>query len=117
MSKVKSVLLYVWHRAYLKYLLVCIVGVAMVGFLGENSVLSHLKNKHRIATLEEEIQEYEDRYASDMRQIRELDHNPKAMERIARERYFMKTDDEDIFVLSDDNREPNTLLTEDEKVE
>ena len=26
------------------------------------------------------------------------------MERIARERYFMKADDEDIFVLSDDER-------------
>jgi cell division protein FtsB len=27
------------------------------------------------------------------------------MEKIARERYFMKADDEDIFVLSDDNRQ------------
>ena len=32
-----------------------------------------------------------------------LDSDPKAIEKIARERYFMKTDDEDIFVLSDDN--------------
>ena len=32
------------------------------------------------------------------------------MEKIARERYFMKADDEDIFVLSDDNRHTNTLL-------
>ena len=28
--------------------------------------------------------------------------DPKAIARIARERYFMKADDEDIFVLSDD---------------
>jgi cell division protein FtsB len=28
--------------------------------------------------------------------------NPKAIEKIARERYFMKADDEDVFVLSDD---------------
>ena len=38
-------------------------------------------------------------------QIRELNRNPKAMEKIARERYYMKADDEDIFVLSDDDRE------------
>ena len=31
-----------------------------------------------------------------------LESNPKAIEKIARERYFMKADDEDIFVLSDD---------------
>ena len=52
-----------------------------------------------------------------MRQIRELNHNPKAMERIARERYFMKEDDEDIFVLSDDNRELQTTVAEDERTE
>ena len=49
-----------------------------------------------------------------MRQIRELNHNPKAMERIARERYFMKHEDEDIFVLSDDDREFQPLANDDE---
>ena len=41
-------------------------------------------------------------YNKDMRELRMLDRNPKAIEKIARERYFMKADDEDIFVLSDD---------------
>jgi cell division protein FtsB len=31
-----------------------------------------------------------------------LDSNPKAIEKIARERYFMKEDDEDIFVFSNE---------------
>jgi cell division protein FtsB len=31
-----------------------------------------------------------------------LDSNPKAIEKIARERYFMKEDNEDIFVFSND---------------
>jgi cell division protein FtsB len=31
-----------------------------------------------------------------------LDSDPKAIEKIARERYFMKEDNEDIFVFSDD---------------
>ena len=34
------------------------------------------------------------------------------IEKIARERYFMKMDDEDIFVLSDDQRTPNTHSNE-----
>ena len=34
---------------------------------------------------------------------------PKAMEKIARERYFMKADDEDIFVLSDDGEMENPI--------
>jgi cell division protein FtsB len=38
------------------------------------------------------------------------------MEKIARERYYMKADDEDIFVLSDDEREAKPLETN-ERVE
>ena len=34
------------------------------------------------------------------------------MEKIARERYFMKADDEDIFVLSDDVNSTNTFATD-----
>jgi putative septum formation initiator-related protein len=33
-----------------------------------------------------------------------LKRDPKAVARIARERYFMKADNEDIFVLSDDEQ-------------
>jgi hypothetical protein len=33
------------------------------------------------------------------------------MEKIARERYFMKADDEDIFVLSDDDREAKPIVS------
>ena len=62
----------------------------------------------------DEIEVYNTRYQNDMRQIRELNHNPKAMERIARERYFMKHEDEDIFVLSDDDREFQPLANDDE---
>ena len=41
-----------------------------------------------------------------------LEADPKAMEKIARERYFMKADDEDIFVLEDDPKNTNILSNE-----
>ena len=49
-----------------------------------------------------------------MARLRELETNPKAIEKIARERYFMKADDEDIFVLSDDKQ---IFTQKDEKTE
>ena len=94
-----------------KYTVVCLLGVLIVGFLDENSIWSHFKNKQRISDLEEEIEKYNSEYERDQAQIRELNRNPKAMEKIARERYFMKADDEDIFVLSDDDRSTNTFAT------
>ena len=37
-----------------KYTVVCLLGVLIVGFLDENSIWSHFKNKQRISDLEEE---------------------------------------------------------------
>lgn len=109
----------VWNFPFVKYVVITIIGIVLVGFVGNNSFMAHLRNKYRINTLQEEIKVYDDRYQNDMRQIRELNRNPKAMERIARERYFMKHDDEDVFVLSDDNRDISTssIPTENETVE
>ena len=111
-TSIKTFLLRVWRSAFLKYAVVFFAGVAIVGFLDENSVWSHVKNLQRISELTEETKKYNEEFQRDQAQIRELDKNPKAIERIARERYFMKADDEDIFVLSDDEREPTPLTHE-----
>ncbi len=104
-EKIKKYSLLVWRSQALKYAVVCIVGVLIVGFLDENSLWSHMKNRQRIDELMEEKARYNAAYRRDQAKIRELDQNPKAMERIAREHYFMKADDEDIFVLKDNNAE------------
>lgn len=105
------------HMSVVKYSLVVVIGVMVVGFVGENSLKALFRNKLYINELNEEIAKYNARSKEDLRQIRELDHNPKAIERIARERYFMKHDDEDIFVLSDDDSTPQMMPDYDENVE
>lgn len=110
LSSVKAFLLRVWHSMFFKYATVFILGILIVGYLDENSVWNHLKNRQRINELKEETENYNAIFRRDQAQIRELDRNPKAMEKIARERYFMKADDEDIFVLSDDDREAKGVV-------
>ena len=111
LNRIKLFTLKVLRAQATKYTLVCLLGVLIVGFLDENSVWSHFKNKQRISDLEEEIAKYTSDYERDQAQIRELNRNPKAMEKIARERYFMKADDEDIFVLSDDDRDAKPIVS------
>jgi len=115
MKKVKSLLLRIYHTPALKYIVVALIAVILIGFVDENSIWSHLRNKQRISELEDEIEQYTERYHQDQEKIRTLDGNPKAIEKIARERYFMKADDEDVFVLSDD--EKSDLMTPDETTE
>ena len=109
-NSIKKYSLIVWRSQALKYAVVCVVGVLIVGFLDENSLWSHMKNRQLIDELQEEKARYNADFKRDQAQIRELNSNPKAMERIARERYFMKADDEDIFVLSDDDRTPKSIV-------
>lgn len=103
MGRLRRILRYVSSSSTLKYVVVLIVGVAIVGFLDENSVWSHIRNRRTIDELQSEIKLYREQYERDKAQLRRLDADPKAIEKIARERYFMKMDDEDIFVLSDDD--------------
>lgn len=112
MKKVKSLLLRIYHIPALKYIVVALIAVILIGFVDENSVWNHLRNKQRISDLENEIEQYTERYHQDQEKIRTLDGNPKALEKIARERYFMKADDEDVFVLSDDEKSDLMMLNE-----
>lgn len=85
-----------------KYLIVIVVGVSIISFLDENSFMRIFQYKMEISDLKSEIKKYNDTNENDIRQLKELNRNPKAIQKIARERYFMKADDEDIYVLSDD---------------
>jgi len=85
-----------------KYLIVIVIGVAIISFVDENSFMRIFQYKMEISDLKSEIKKYNDINENDIRQLKELKRNPKAIQKIARERYFMKADDEDIFVLSDD---------------
>jgi len=87
---------------YKKYFVVLVLGIIVVGFVGDNSVLAHRRNQKVIAGLKAEKARYLDKYQQTQGQIYKFNTDVKEMERIGREYHFMKMPDEDIFVLSDD---------------
>ena len=102
MKRIKTFLVRISRSKPLKYVVVAIVGIVIVGFADDNSVWNHYRNKRKIAELQDEIDRFRSQYDQDVARLKSLENDPKAVEKMARERYFMKTDDEDIFVLSDD---------------
>lgn len=82
-----------------KYMAVIIVAIAIVGFADENSAWNHYRNNKKIEELQAEIAFYRNAYSRDTAQLHQYEVNPKAVERVAREKYFMQRDDEDVFVL------------------
>ncbi len=85
-----------------KYVIVIIGGIVVVTVVGENSMLQRYRYSREIAALEDEIEEQETEFTQDSLRLVELERDPNAIRKIARERYFMKANDEDIFVLSDE---------------
>jgi cell division protein FtsB len=88
-----------------KYIIVFVAGTLLVTVIGDNCLLQHYRYSKEISELEEEIDRQETLFAQDSIRLVSLERDPEAIRKIARERYFMKASDEDIFVLSDEIQE------------
>ncbi len=103
----------VWgYLSRYKYVIVVLTGALSVGVAGENSFLQHIRYQIQINGLRTEIGKYQARIEADSTLIEQMGHGAGAYERIARERYFMKADDEDVFVLSTDLNTDNDKNTD-----
>ena len=94
--------------SHYKYLIVFVLGILLVGVVDENSFRKRIQYDLQISDLKNEIKKYEDQYEESAKRLNSLTKDPDGIEHIARERYFMKLDDEDIYVLSTDNNTSNS---------
>ena len=93
----------IWnYLAHYKNLIVIVVGGLVVGVIDDNSIRQHIRYQIQIAGLRSEIDKYNAQLEKDTRLLKEMRKGPQVFGKIARERYFMKADNEDIFVLSSD---------------
>lgn len=88
-----------------KYAFVTFIFLLIIGVVDENSFLSRYHNMRMIREMKAEIRTYTEKYNYDTRRLNEMNTQPDAVKRIAREQYFMKTEDEDIFVIMEDSNE------------
>jgi cell division protein FtsB len=79
-----------------------VAGIALVGFTGENSFMAHRRYVSRINELQEEIDILTRQFQHDQSLLRKLQTDPKMVEKVARERYFMRRSGEDVFVMEDE---------------
>ncbi len=84
------------------YPIAVVVFGVFIGFVGESSLVNRYKQKQEINRLEAEIEEHNAKFAEDKETLERLENDPEAMKEIARERYYMKAADEDLFVIEDE---------------
>lgn len=101
MGKINAIWAYLARH---KYLLTITIGLLMVGVVDENSLRKYFIYEMKITELKAQLSQLEQDYERDSLRLNALKANAKGVERIARERYFMKRPNEEIFVLSTDKR-------------
>ena len=87
----------------LKYLVALAIFVVAIGFVGENCLVNRIGQQQEIAKLKGEIDEYNRKFEKDKATLDALKHDPDAMKEVARSRYYMKTDNEDIFIIEEED--------------
>lgn len=82
-----------------KYLLVLTIFVVWVLFFDKNNLISHIELHKTLSRLKADKRYYYKEIAKDSTAMEELMTNPKNLEKFAREKYLMKKDDEDVYVI------------------
>ncbi len=88
-----------------KYVIALAVFAVSIGFIGENSIVERIKRKQEIADLEAKIAEERRKFEEDKQTLEDLKNDPEAVRRVAREKYHMKTEQEDVFIILDEGDE------------
>lgn len=82
-----------------KYLLVTVAFVAWMLFFDHNDFMSQWDYHEQLTKLRADKAFYEKETAQTRKSLDELSTNKESFERFARERYLMKKDNEDVFVI------------------
>ena len=85
-----------------KYWLALGLFIIIAGVVDENSFWNIFKANQRINELNTDIASYRRQYNRDSTRLRKLETNPSEVRNIARERYFMKAENEDVYVIDEE---------------
>ena len=84
-----------------KYVLVLILFTVFVTFFDEHSLIHRWETSQRINEMEKEVKFYEDEIKATKQKKIELQSNNENLEKFAREHYYMKRKDKDIFIVKE----------------
>ncbi len=103
MERIKAFFAALMKQRYLKYIVTLAIFALIICFLDEdNNVFRRMELDRQISDLTKEIESYRKEYDENTQKLELLQSDTVSIEKIARENYFMKKPDEDIFVFKED---------------
>ena len=84
-----------------KYLILLLLFIFWIVFLDDYNLINQNKMKNNVDDLKERKEFYISEIKSDSTEISNLKNDSEEQERFAREKFLMKKDNEDIFIITD----------------
>ena len=82
-----------------KFFIVTVAFIVWMLFFDKNDLVSQYEYRQQVNTLKEERDFYTKETEKVSKDLDELTSNPQKLEKFAREKYLMKKDNEDVFVI------------------
>lgn len=98
MGRLQRIATIVKDYKYTKYIVTLFFIILIVGFVDDNSFMNRQERIEEIEKLEVEISLLKAKFEDDTRKLKSLDEYDNVV-RLAREKYLMKRQDEDVFVV------------------
>lgn len=86
-----------------KYAIVLIIFVLVLTFNGSYSLINRIKRGMEINSTKKEIKFYKTEIETNIKQMKEMRSSDKNLEKFAREKYYLKKDSEDIYIIKEDD--------------
>ena len=93
---------FAWKIVRNKYVITSLIFLAIIFFLDENNLLVTRSLRRDISELNKSIDTMRQGIYQDSLQAERLKYNMDSIERYGREKYYMKRNDEDVFVVVND---------------
>ncbi len=89
----------IWPWMRNKYAITILLFLVWIIFFSQNNLVDRFRMISDINQLEADKEYYKEQINRDSTRLHELTTNKENLEKFAREQYYMKKDDEDIFVI------------------
>lgn len=91
---------FMWIKSH-KYLFVTIAFLLIIVFFDENNLIKHVQNQRQIAALEAENEELRSKRDEIKSKYDDLHKDAEVTEKVAREKYGMHKENEEVFIIED----------------
>ena len=99
MEKIKKIIEALPKPIRNKYIITSILFLLWILFLDDYNLINQKRMQEKVNELVKQKEFYNSEIKSDSTELSELKNNPKQQERFAREKFLMKKENEDVFII------------------